>query len=268
LLVTIGLTLAIFARPIVGRLHLLFDAGGAAGLGEFLDTAQQAQRLDILSHGSFFDVVSMQLQQDIRWQMLTGAILAAVVHALGRFMLGVVVARGGYLYEPAKYRRAFTLLAIVALPVGFVLEHEWIFTVWLSEHGWVSQPLPIEIVGHAINSAGVLCMTAGYVALFALAWLWGPVKRVLLLLAPAGRMALTNYLMQTAINYLLFCGFGFGLIGKVGVAACLALSLGAFVIQLLMSRWWLASFDFGPFEWLWRWWTYGVRPPLRHAART
>lgn len=268
LLVAFGLILAIFARPIVGRLYLLIDPGLGmnAGLGELLDSAHEAQRFAVMSQGSFLDVVSMQLQQDIRWQLLTGATLAAIVHALGRFMLGVAVARGGYLYEPGKYRRAFVWLVLIALPVGFVLEHQWVFTVWLSEHSIVTKPIPLEIVGHAINSMGVLLMTAGYVATFALAWLWGPVHRMLLWLAPAGRMALTNYLMHTVVNYLLFCGFGLGLIGRVGVAACLALSLVVFVAQILVSRWWLAKFDFGPFEWLWRWSTYGVRPPMRGRA--
>ena len=264
-LVGIGLMLAIFARPIVGRLYLLIEPNMAAA--DVLDSALMTQRFEIMSHGSFLDVVSMQLHQDIRWQLLTGATLAGVVHALGRFMVGVAVARSGCLSEPARFQRAFWVIALIGLPVGLLLEHEWLFTGWLHDHGWLSTRLPIEIVGHAINSVGVLCMTAGYIAAFAIAWLWKPLRSALMLLAPAGRMALTNYLMQTVVNYLLFCGFGFALIGTVGVAGCLALSLLVFAGQLVASRWWLENFDFGPFEWLWRWWTYGVRPPLRQKVR-
>lgn len=265
LLVPIGLGLAVFARPIVGRLYLLFDPGLPGG--DAPGPTLMAHRLDVLSHGSFIDIVAMQLHQDIRWQLLTGATLAAIVHALGRFMVGVAVARSGCLSDPAKYRRAFLLLAFSVLPVGLLFEHDWLFTGWMTAHGWLSRPLSIQIVGHTINSVGVLCMTAGYVAVFALSWSWRPLNRLLMLFAPAGRMALTNYLLQTVVNYLLFCSFGLDLIGEVGVAGCLALTLAVFVAQLIVSRWWLEAFDFGPFEWLWRWWTYGARPPLRKRAR-
>ncbi len=263
-LVPLGLALAVFARPLVGRLYLMFDSGAVAAAHP--DSWSVAERLAVMSHGHFVDVVTMQLQQDCRWQVLSGATLAAVVHALGRFMVGVAVARGGYLREPERYQRAFGILAMCLLPVGFVLEHDWLFTGWLLHSGLLTQAVSMQFIGHAVNSAGVVCMTIGYVALFALLWQWSPVQRALAWLVPAGRMALTNYLSQTAINYLLFCGFGFALIGKVGAAGCLALSVVVFVAQALASRWWLASFNHGPLEWLWRWWTYGERPVLRRAV--
>lgn len=263
-LVPVGLALAVFARPLVGRLYLLFDPGAAAAAHP--DNWSMAERFAVMSKGPFADVVALQLQQDCRWQVLSGATLAAVVHALGRFMVGVAVARGGYLREPERYKRAFGILAMCLLPAGFVLEHDWVFTGWLRNAGLVSQPTAIQIIGHAVNSVGVVCMTAGYVALFALLWQWSPLQRALAWLVPAGRMALTNYLSQTALSYLLFCGFGLALIGKVGAAGCLAISIVVFVAQALASRWWLAKFNFGPLEWLWRWWTYGDRPALRRAA--
>ena len=263
-LVPLGLVLAIFARPLVGRLYLLSDSGATAAAHP--DSWSMAERFAVMSHGHFTDIVALQLQQDCRWQVLSGATLAAVVHALGRFMVGVAVARGGYLREPERYKRAFGVLAMCLLPVGFVLEHDWLFTGWLTHSGLVSQPTSVQIIGHAVNSAGIVCMTAGYIALFALLWQWSPLQRLLAWLVPAGRMALTNYLSQTLICYLLFAGFGLALIGKVGVAGCLAISTAVFIAQALVSRWWLASFNFGPFEWLWRWWTYGERPALRRAV--
>jgi len=33
-------------------------------------------------------------------------------------------------------------------------------------------------------------------------------------------------------------------------------------IQMVVSRWWLQRFVFGPFEWLWRYWTYSQPPPM------
>ena len=126
--------------------------------------------------------------------------------------------------------------------------------------------MSVQIFRHACNSLGVASMTAGYVALFMVLWHFAVVRRALAWLAPTGRMALTNYLSQTAICYLLFFGFGLALMGRVGATACLAISLAIFVLQAAASRWWLARFNFGPMEWLWRWWTYSGRPPLRKVA--
>jgi len=262
-LVVAGLVLAVLARPIVGRLYLLTGGDGSM-LTPTVDDL--ALRYDVFMHGSFADVVGLQLRTDVNWQLISGSTLAAILHALGRFMIGVAVARGGYLKNPAPYLRKLRWIAAMTLPVGFLLEHDWIFGGWLQAHGLLSDPVSAQVFLHACNSLGVVCMTAGYVALFIVLWQLAAVRRALAWLVPTGRMALTNYLSQTAICYLLFFGFGFALMGRVGATACLAISVVIFVLQAAASRWWLAHYNFGPMEWLWRWWTYSGRPPLRRAV--
>ena len=79
-------------------------------------------------------------------------------------------------------------------------------------------------------------------------------------MAMAGRMPLTNYLMQTALCTTLFYGWGFGLWGKVGPAAGLALAVAIFfAIQVPWSVWWLKRHERGPLEALWARLTYGAR---------
>ena len=82
-------------------------------------------------------------------------------------------------------------------------------------------------------------------------------------LAPAGRMALSNYLMQSLIGTLLFYGYGLALWGQVGRAWQAVGVLAVFALQMLGSRWWLARFRFGPVEWVWRCITYGRIVPIR-----
>jgi uncharacterized protein len=78
------------------------------------------------------------------------------------------------------------------------------------------------------------------------------------IMATAGRMPLTNYLMQTLIATSIFYGWGFGQWGKVGLAFDLVLSIGIFfVVQVPLSRWWLKHYEMGPMEFLWRKLTYG-----------
>jgi uncharacterized protein len=82
-------------------------------------------------------------------------------------------------------------------------------------------------------------------------------------LAAAGRMPLTNYLMQTLICTALFYGWGFGLWGRVGPAWQLALAFAIFfLVQVPLSTLWLRRFQYGPLEYAWRVLTYG-----RQAAR-
>jgi uncharacterized protein len=84
-------------------------------------------------------------------------------------------------------------------------------------------------------------------------------------LGVAGRMPLTNYLMQTAICTTLFYAWGFGLWGKVGPAWGLVLAFAIFfAIQVPWSIWWLKRHERGPLEALWARVTYGASP--RRAA--
>jgi uncharacterized protein len=81
--------------------------------------------------------------------------------------------------------------------------------------------------------------------------------RVVAAFAPVGRMALTNYLAQSLICSLIFYGFGFGLFDRVGAASGVGLAIAIYVVQCIASHFWLQSFRFGPFERIWRAFTYG-----------
>ena len=87
-------------------------------------------------------------------------------------------------------------------------------------------------------------------------------------MAAAGRMPLTNYLMQTLICTTLFYGWGFGLWGQLGPAADLLLAPAIFFgVQVPLSLLWLRHFETGPLESLWRRLTYGHRPAVAAALR-
>jgi uncharacterized protein len=80
----------------------------------------------------------------------------------------------------------------------------------------------------------------------------------------AGRMALTNYMVQAAVLDALASGYGFGLKLRPRVYVVGAVLL--FVTEAWASRAWLASYRFGPLEWLWRMLTYARLPPLRRVV--
>lgn len=75
-----------------------------------------------------------------------------------------------------------------------------------------------------------------------------------------GRMALTNYLGQTAL--ILLIGNSLNLISNINLISSLWICIGIYILQLLFSKIWLKFFRFGPLEWLWRMGTYWNVPPL------
>jgi uncharacterized protein len=112
-----------------------------------------------------------------------------------------------------------------------------------------------------------LCLA--YVSWFCLAWIKRKNKSNLRVLAPMGRMALTNYLMQSILGIIIYYGLGFGLGGDIGPSLFIPLGLCVYVLQILYSTWWLKRFNYGPFEWLWRTLTYGKWLPMtKRTERT
>ena len=109
-------------------------------------------------------------------------------------------------------------------------------------------------------------LTFAYVSIALLLIGWKPdLLARLRLMGNAGRMALTNYLIQIASIDLLFSGYAIGL-GKVRPVVAFPMALTLFCVQVAYSTVWLSRFRFGPAEWLWRSLTYGARQPMRRAS--
>jgi uncharacterized protein len=117
--------------------------------------------------------------------------------------------------------------------------------------------------GWQFNYWGSLLVGFGYISAVMLFCLSGLCLRLSNILASVGRMALTNYLLQTLICTTLFYGHGFGLYGRVERIGQILIVLCIWLFQLIFSALWLRSFRFGPAEWLWRSLTYRKFQPFR-----
>jgi uncharacterized protein len=136
--------------------------------------------------------------------------------------------------------------------------------------GWAA--LPVALAGHALLVYGRMqglglspgfdalwmCVYAAAIPAMALSYLAGIQALVakgsawVAWLIPIGRMALTNYLMQSVLFTTIFYGYGLGLWGRMGMPAGLALIAATWGLQAVVSAWWLRRFTFGPAERLWR----------------
>jgi uncharacterized protein len=185
--------------------------------------------------------------------------------ALGRFLLGLVAGRRRLFHDVGQHLPFFRRLLGWSLVAGVLGNIAGALIPYLWSREVLARGTSWTLFRQFMADVGVLGLAAFYVAGLSLLFQRERWRRFLSVLAPAGQMALTNYLGQSVLGLLLFRGYGLGLIGKLGSASCLALIFGLFWVQVLVSHLWLARFRFGPAEWLWRSLTYGQLQPMRRA---
>ncbi len=176
----------------------------------------------------------------------------------GLMLLGMALFKWGVL--TAKRSRGFYFkIAAIGFVVGLPLIISGV--VLNFSHNWTVDFS--RFLGYQFNYWGSLFFALGYVGIVSLACLSGRIKFLTERLAAVGRLALTNYLLQTIICTTIFYGHGFGLFGSVERIGQFLIVAAIWIFQLIVSPIWLRHFRFGPFEWLWRTFTYLELQPMR-----
>lgn len=150
-----------------------------------------------------------------------------------------------------------------ALPAGLALT---LASLPLSPHIDAVSPAMRETVAEAMRMLGGVLQCLGYAAWVLRALEVPALARVFAVFAPAGRMALTLYLMQSLVCTWLASGYGLGLADALPRAWHPVFVCALVGVQVAFAHAWFARFRFGPMEWLWRWATYGARPRMRVEA--
>ena len=169
---------------------------------------------------------------------------------LALFIVGLLLVRHGVFDEPLAHARVLAAMVVFGVM-------SWLAGNWLLPR-WGLDPLVFIFRDQWLTFAYVAA------ALFLLARMPSLTGR-LRFVGNAGRMALTNYLLQIAAIDLLFSGYALGL-GQIRPVVGPATALTCFAAEALLSSAWLARFRFGPAEWLWRSLTYGRMQPMRADA--
>jgi uncharacterized protein len=126
-------------------------------------------------------------------------------------------------------------------------------------------PDPVGLFYSIFYALGVVPLSLAYTSILCLMWINKKGNHLMKYFAPVGRMALTNYIMQTVLSIGLFYGVGLGLGGYIGPTLFIPIGLCVYAFQILYSTVWFTYFNYGPLEWIWRQLTYGKRLPLRRA---
>ena len=222
--------------------------------------ALRSAEITAYSSGTYAEATAMRLRY---FQHGIGMNAFLVPLVLGMFLLGAWLVRSGAMAEPAAHRRLFVRLGWIGGIAGLVLT---LLSVAIEPDpaGGSGQPSGPGMLAMTLHMAGSPLMALAYISIVVLAMQRGVAW--LRALAPAGRMALTNYLAQSVIGTLVFYSYGLGYWGEVSRAWQVVGVLVVFAAQMAFSGWWLARFRYGPLEWVWRAFTYWHLPPLRRAS--
>lgn len=234
------------------------DADKAKKLKEHADEVANETR--VLSHGSYADAVTMRAKNfaDNAPRRIGFACML-----IGIFLLGFWFVRSGIMADTGAHLPLFRKLALYGLPfgIGLGLLGSSIATVHIpgsERDGWM--------LAKGLLMLGNLPACLGYVSVMILMLNSDSVFNKVSVLAPFGRMALSNYLLQSVIASSFFFGYGFGHWGMAR-AWQMVYVLAVLLLQIPLSHWWLARYRYGPAEWLWRAITYWQVPAMRIETR-
>ncbi len=267
-LVTCGVLLAVLSRIIQEGLVEFWSLGKGAGRPDPFSDAAVFARQHLAIEGDYPGLVRAFAQYTWLDYFVSWAVVSWALYALGRFLLGAWVGRHGWLQRAEEYLPGFRRVMRLTLPAGLVGEGSArLLRAFASSEippawsHWTFLATALHLIMVPLLSIGYLC--AIVVGLHSPRW-----RRLLTPFGYAGRMALTNYLTQALVyGFVLFrIGPGLGLSGRIGASAVVGIVVVAYTGQVLLSRWWLKRYRFGPFEWVWRALTYGSAPGWRVSA--
>jgi len=207
-----------------------------------------AEAEEVYARGSFWDVVKINFWKSrylvYAWTYYTGR----AVQLMALFIIGLLIGRKKYFENISKYRKQISLILLVSI-VNITLLH---FAYNLIANSQLLSELQIGLFSILIKAMSNLGYTTVIMSIFILINLAIRKSVFLEYLTTYGRMSLTNYIVQAVFGVIFFFGFGFGMWKYLGATWSLIMGICFFIIQVVISRYWLTKYLYGPIEWLWR----------------
>lgn len=194
------------------------------------------------------------LARKMNYQFSSGRIYLT----LGLFILGFIIGRIRLFERLSEFRQRLLRMAGGALLLIALLSFAEIY-------------IPAVARGE-VSIYSWLGTTAGNIKNLCIAYLWSilimeayrstHIQRLSEPFVNYGRMGLTNYAVQSILGVFIFAGFGLNW-SHLGITLSVLVGITYTTLQILFSHYWLRTFRYGPFEWLWRSGTYMKWQPLK-----
>lgn len=195
----------------------------------------------------YFEFVRFRLTNEI--PIVLGNLIVTIPKLMALFYIGLWVGRKEVFQNLHLYKKTLSKLTVFGL-VSFL--------VVIGLHYIIENQLPLNFYT-AFATGFLMEVTTVLGSLFYISLVLSVILRSNFLhsLRHVGRMALTNYLVQTIFFTTLINGYGFGWYGKINPHYFLPIAVVFFLVQGVFSAWWLSSHPYGPMEKIWRKLTYG-----------
>lgn len=206
--------------------------------------------MTVMAEGGYWEIVGSRLGGSI--SVIFGNIFLMPT-ILPLFLIGLYMGKTGMFHDVGVHLGRWKRICIHSSWIGIG------FSVLTTAVMHDLTPIPAYIaygLGFGIRMFTGPILMLFYVSALVLLLRKETRQKIMKPFAAVGRMALTNYLMQTLILVFIFHGYGLGLYGQVSSGIGLLLSVGVYVLQVILSTLYLKKFRQGPLEALWRKWTY------------
>ncbi len=243
-----GVLLWFIPALLFGALLLLSVLSNPYNAVFWTDIASVSESIAAYGSGSFADVTAQRI---IDWKnnnVENGAFWLQLTSIFPFLLIGAGVFKQRTLAKWAENPKQTARLVLVFFMAGLLLKG----VPHLLDPSNIAFMYIQDLLGGPV-------LAAGYAALVVMLCTHKKPLRVLQLFVPAGKMSLTNYLVQSIIGSLLFYSYGLGFYGQITVATGTLLCVTIFASQVMASHLWLSRFNQGPAEAIWRSVVYGKR---------
>lgn len=162
------------------------------------------------------------------------------------FLLGIVAARKNLFTENSSNRKfwkqTFIIATILFIPLFLIQKN-------------LDTLIASSAIRHSVYSIESVWANLSFMSLMLSAIILlfynQKVKKVLNLIAPLGKMSLSNYFFQSIVGATIYYGYGLALYQYTGASLSLTIGLMLSVLFIFLSSWWAKRYRRGPLEALW-----------------
>ena len=169
----------------------------------------------------------------------------------GFFLLGLYAGKIGFFKKLGEHKKLIKKVLIGSI-ILFVVSIALTIVIFTQLGEGVAFDNWTAMFGLTAFDLNNIAMSLILIMLFAIFYQKSKGQRWLQKFAPYGRMALTNYFFQSLLGTFLFFGWGLGYLVELRNSYTFLIAILVILVQMLLSKWWLSKFQYGPLEWLWR----------------
>lgn len=269
----IGVTALLFLG--IGR-FVIFSIYGSDSLFSNVDMNPEnpaiLEYFNILKNGSIWEVFTSNSTEGhlMKLDFQLGTFGRGYL-TFGFFLLGLLAGRLEF-FKKFREQRAKLLKAFywsIALFLVSIILMGLLFTI-ATDKGQTQVSFDSWITMFAFTAYDLFNIFMTFILIFGFLLIYIKVKgeRFLLKFAPYGRMALTNYIAQTVLGTALLYGWGLAYLGELRNIYTFLIGIVIVILQMILSKWWLANYHYGPLEWLWRSLTFFKIFPFKKISKT